>query len=162
MALLKRRHRGWTSAMIRSVLMTTLTTLDRHHCPITDNNHRAGTDATSNVYMSIWSGPTVWPATRHEFGPAHTRHDPSRNVPGPPRPVSRVEWGQGIRPTLLSTTRPIPARGTVVARYLGYTSHPPCGLRIVPSPHFAYSPALASRPSPRSLRLNPNPLPTGA
>lgn len=105
--------------------------------------------------MSIWAGPIVWPVTRRIW------HDPSRNVPRPARPVSRVGLGQGIRPTVLSTTRPIPTGGTATTRYLGYTGYVPHGLRLAPSPYFAYSPSPASA-LPRSLRPNPNHLPVGA
>jgi hypothetical protein len=53
--------------------------------------------------MYIWTGPTEWPATRHEFGPAHTRDDPSSNMPGPAHGQLAVSgWAKEFIPQCLS------------------------------------------------------------
>jgi hypothetical protein len=62
---------------------------------------------TPGAYSVHLAGPTGWPATRHEFGPAQNRHDLSSIVPGPARTVRRVGLGHGNRPTGFSMTRPV-------------------------------------------------------
>jgi hypothetical protein len=111
--------------------------------------------------MYIWAGPTEWPTTQHKFGPAHARDDPSSNFPRPAQPVSHVGLGQRIQPTVLSTARPVKARGTTVARYIWYTGRTPTASA---SPLHLSSHFRLSLPLPRLansvVRPNPNPLST--
>jgi hypothetical protein len=57
--------------------------------------------------MSIWAGPTGWPTTRHENGPAQHQHGPASIVPGLAQPVRRVGLGHSNRPIGYRPTRPV-------------------------------------------------------